>query len=98
MVLALILDLEPLVCVCVCAHVRMLGWEGGGDGQPLSVWENKGQRRVEGGRQYQREGKSRFPSHTQTSALKVWCTDQRWSPNHCHQSATGQGQKARVSI
>ena len=50
MILALILDLEPLVCACVCAHVHMLGWEGGGDGQPLSVWENKGQRRVGGGR------------------------------------------------
>ena len=49
MILALILDLEPLVCACVCAHVHMLGWEGGGDGQPLSVWENKGQRRVGGG-------------------------------------------------
>ena len=64
----------------------------------VRVMQNKGQWRVEGGRQYQREGKSHFPSHTQSSALKVWCADQRWSPNHCHQSAMGQGQKSRVSI
>lgn len=37
-ILALILEFEPLVCVCVCAHVHMLGCEAGGDGQPLSVW------------------------------------------------------------